>query len=52
MALAIKSIPILRAKAAMKFVREADANSSKKGIIDFSSQVAQASKILVKAKLK
>ncbi|WP_316788834.1 hypothetical protein [Pedobacter frigoris] len=52
MALAIKSIPVLQAKVATKFVRNASANSSKKGSVDFSAQVEQASKILDKAKLK
>ncbi|MNY26775.1 hypothetical protein D3C86_1606420 [compost metagenome] len=51
MALAIKSIPVLQANAATKFVRNANVNSSKKGSVDFSIQVAQASKILDKAKL-
>ena len=52
MALVIKSIPVLQAKEATKFVRKADANSSNKGTVDFSAQIAQTSKILDKAKLK
>lgn len=52
MALAIKSIPVLKSKAASTFVRRADANSSQKATVDFSAQVSQAAKILAKAKLK
>jgi hypothetical protein len=52
MALAIKSIPVLQSKAATKFVRNASENSLKKGSIDFSAQVAQATKILEKSKQK
>lgn len=52
MALAIKSIPILKAQVASKFVINATAQSAKKATVDFSKQSVQASKILAKAKLK
>lgn len=52
MALAIKSIPVLKSEVASSFVRNASAQSKKKATIDFSKQSAQASKILAKAKLK
>ena len=51
MALAIKSIPVLKAQVASKFVSNATAQSSKKATVDFSKQSVQASKILAKAKL-
>lgn len=52
MALAIKSIPVLKAEVASSFVRNASAQSEKKATVDFSKQSVQASKILAKAKLK
>jgi hypothetical protein len=52
MALAIKSIPILRADVAASFVRNASTQLAKKATIDFSKQAVQASKILAKARLK
>lgn len=52
MALAIKSIPVLKAEVATSFVRKATAQSVKKATVDFSKQSVQASKILAKAKLK
>lgn len=52
MALAIKSIPVLKAGVATSFVRNATAQSLKKATVDFSKQFVQASKILAKAKLK
>ncbi len=52
MALAIKSIPVLKAEVATSFVRNAVAQSAKKSTVDFSKQAIQASKILAKAKLK
>ncbi|WP_165953105.1 hypothetical protein [Pedobacter changchengzhani] len=52
MALAIKSIPVLRSKVAGDFVKKAEATVSKKATVNFSQQTAVASKILAKAKLK
>ena len=51
MAIAIKSIPVLKAKAAKAFTSAVTANSAKKSSIDFSTQVSTASKILAKAKI-
>jgi hypothetical protein len=50
MAIAIKSIPILKNKAAQAFIEKASSNSEKKSTIDFSLQSSIASKILEKAK--
>lgn len=51
MAIAIKSIPVLRGKEADSFVKKADQTyAQEKGSIDFSTQVKTASKILTKAK--
>jgi hypothetical protein len=52
MALAIKSIPVLKEEVATSFVKDASAQSAKKATIDFSKQSVQAAKILAKAKLK
>lgn len=51
MAITIKSIPVLKAKAAKTFTNTVTANSAKKSSIDFSKQVSIASKILAKAKI-
>jgi len=52
MAIAIKSIPVLKDKVAAAFVAEADFNyTKKKASVDFSKQVAKAEKILAQAKL-
>jgi hypothetical protein len=51
MAIAIKSIPVLRDKAAKAFTLTVTANSAKRSSIDFSKQVSTASKILAKAKI-
>jgi hypothetical protein len=48
----VKLIPILRGQEARTFVCNATAQSLKKETVDFSKQSEQASKILVKAKLK
>ena len=52
MALAIKSIPVLKSNVASTFVKKANDNSSQKATVDFSAQVSLADKILAKAKLK
>lgn len=51
MAIAIKTIPVLRDKVASAFVAKANQNSSKKEKIDFSKQTSIASKILSKSKI-
>tara|TARA_R110002167_G_scaffold360062_3_gene577488 strand:- start:13449 stop:13604 length:156 start_codon:yes stop_codon:yes gene_type:complete len=51
MAIAIKSIPVLKDKAAVHFTTKVAENSAKKSSIDFSKQSSVASKILAKAKL-
>jgi len=52
MAIAIKSIPVLKDKVAAAFIANADLNySKKKSTVDFSKQVAKANKILAKAKI-
>ena len=51
MAIAIKSIPVLRDKAAQAFTSSVTVNTAKKSSVDFSKQVSVASKILAKAKI-
>lgn len=51
MAIAIKSIPVLKDKAAVHFIEKVAENSAKKSSIDFSKQTTVASKILAKANL-
>lgn len=51
MAIAIKSIPVLKDQAAVHFTTRVNENSAKKSSIDFSKQTSVASKILAKAKL-
>lgn len=51
MAIAIKSIPVLKDKAADQFTIKASENSAKKSSIDFSKQTSVAAKILEKAKI-
>ena len=51
MAIAIKSIPVLKDRAASTFVAKAVSNSSKKASVDFSQQVKNANKILAKSKI-
>lgn len=51
MAIAIKSIPVLKEKAAVTFNKIVTANSARRATIDFSAQSSVASKILAKAKL-
>lgn len=52
MAIAIKSIPVLKDSVAKNFARNAESASKNKGSVNFSSQVSAAKKILDKAKLK
>ncbi len=51
MAIAIKSIPVLRDKVAQAFSSAVKVNTAKKSTVDFSKQANVASKILAKAKL-
>lgn len=51
MAIAIKSIPVLRDKEAQAFASTVTLNIAKKSSVDFSKQVSVASKILAKAKI-
>ena len=51
MAIAIKSIPVLRDRVAQAFTATVTVNTAKKSTVDFSKQANVASKILAKAKL-
>ncbi len=51
MAIAIKSIPVLKQKAAKVFIETITENSAKKSTVDFTAQANTASKILAKSKI-
>jgi hypothetical protein len=51
MAIAIKSIPVLKNKAAANFTSKVADNNAKKLSIDFSKHSSIASKILAKSKI-
>ena len=52
MAIEIKPIPVLRGKAAERFVEEADRNArERRGSIDFTKQVEKMRAILKKANM-
>lgn len=51
MAVAIKSVPVLKNDPAVSFNSRADAVTEQKGSIKFSKQIHTASKILAKAKI-
>lgn len=51
MAIAIKSIPILKSRAAATFTQKIKANSLNRRAINFSKQSKTATKILSKAKI-
>ncbi len=51
MAIAIKSIPVLKDKAAVHFTSKMAENSAKKSSVDFSKHTSIAAKILAKSKL-
>ncbi len=51
MAIAIKTVPVLKEKAAVRFNSSADASIEKKASIKFSKQIAISCKILAKAKI-
>lgn len=52
MAIAIKSIPILKDKEAKSFQETVEQNSIKRETIDFKTQLDLANQILEKAKLR
>lgn len=51
MAIAIKSIPVLKKEAAGSFTKRIDENYAKKSSVDFSKQASISAKILSKAKI-
>ncbi len=51
MAIAIKSIPVLKDQAAVHFTNRVTENSARKSSVDFSKQTSVATKILAKANL-
>lgn len=51
MALAISSVPVLHGEAAERFEKKMKASEQKRGSVDFSKQIAEARKILSKAKI-
>jgi len=52
MAIAIKSVPVLKENIARRFVEKAEDSLKQKGTIDFSKEAAIAKRILEKAKMK
>jgi hypothetical protein len=51
MAIAIKSIPVLKDKAAESFTKKVAEQTAKKSSVDFTKQASVSAKILAKAKL-
>jgi len=51
MAIAIKSIPVLKDKAAAAFTIKVDEGTARKSSVNFSKQASVSAKILAKAKL-
>jgi len=51
MAIAIKSVPVLKTSAAVRFDSNAKSSIAKKSSVKFSKQAAVSSKILAKAKI-
>lgn len=51
MALAISSVPVLHGEAADRFEKKMKASEQKRGSVNFSKQIAEAKKILSKAKI-
>ena len=51
MAIVIKSIPVLKNKAATAFNQKAAENTAKKFSVNFSKQASISAKILAKAKI-
>lgn len=52
MAIAIKSIPVLKQRTAKSFVKKANDSLSRRASVDFSKQLESAKRILEKAKMK
>jgi hypothetical protein len=52
MAIAIKSIPVLKHRTAKSFVKKANDSLSRRASVDFSKQLESAKRILEKAKTK
>ena len=52
MALAISTVPVLTVEAAERFEKNMKAKEKQRGSVDFSKQIAEAKKILAKAKLQ
>lgn len=52
MALAISTVPVLTGEAAERFEKNMKAKEKQRGSVDFSKQIAEAKKILSKAKLQ
>ena len=50
MALAIKTVPVLKGKEAERFIKNAQDSYAKKGTVDFSKEAINAKKILASAK--
>ena len=51
MAIAIKTIPVLKDKVASAFVAKANENTARRSTQDFSKESAKASRILSKSKI-
>jgi hypothetical protein len=51
MAITIKSVPVLKKSAAVRFDSNAKASMAKKSTVKFAKQVAISAKILAKAKI-
>jgi hypothetical protein len=51
MAIAIKSIPVLKDKAAESFTKKVTENTARKSSVDFSKQISISAKILAKSKI-
>ena len=51
MAIAIKSVPILKDKAAVTFNNNAEASIAKKSTVKFTKEIAISSRILAKAQI-
>lgn len=52
MALAIKSIPVLKGREAQRFIEKAEHNEKNKGTIDLSHKVQMFKKIIKNSNLK
>ena len=52
MAIAIKSIPVLKNKEAERFLLSEEKARSRKATVDFSEQIKSANRILTKANMK